>query len=332
MYYPVARPHLMSWCRIAFAATLVGASILGAGAARADYPERPVRVFLSYAAGGIADVTMRLVAQKLSEKMGQQFVVENRPGAGGINSAMAVKTAAADGYALLLNGNASAISVSLFKSLPFDVLKDFASISVMAQFDMLLATRADGDIGTVAKLVERARAEPGKLNFGTVASGSTQHLAAEMFKGMTGIQVATVTFRSTPDLITALLRGDVDAGFDFYAAFSSTLQDNKLKILASAGERRATYLQDVPTVKESGWPDYVVSSWNALSAPAGTPPAVIAKLNREVNEALKAPDLQARAVQFGMEAVGSTPEAMTQRMISDIARWRGVIEKLGLQK
>lgn len=316
--------------------TLVGIfaviGLMGTSPAQAQYPERPVRVILSFGAGGIADVTMRLVAGKLSERLGAQFVIENRPGAGGINAAMAAKSSAADGYALLLNGNGSALSVSLFKSLPYDIVKDFSPISVLAQFDMLLATRTDGEFSAVAKLVERARAQPGKLNFGTVAAGSTQNLAAEMFKVVTGIEAAVVTFRTSPDLVTALMRGDVDVGFDYLAAFASGLSDNKLKIIASGGEQRSPLTPNTPTVTESGWPEYVVTSWNGVSAPTGTPPDVIAKLNHEINEVLKLPDVRARATQLGMEPVGSTPEGMAKRLQADIARWRGVITKLGLQR
>jgi tripartite-type tricarboxylate transporter receptor subunit TctC len=242
-------------CSRALAAALAVTCILGAPPARAEYPERPVKIMLSFGAGGIADVTMRLVAGKLSERMGVQFVVENRPGAGGINSAMAAKSAAADGHTLLLNGNGSALSVSLFKSLPYDIMKDFSTISVMAQFDMLLATKTDGEFATVGRLVERARAQLGKLNFGTVAAGSTQNLSAEMFKVVTGIQAAVVTFRTSPDLVTALLRGDVDVGFDYLAAFASGLSDKKLKIIASGGEQRSSLTPDTPTVVESDGPN-----------------------------------------------------------------------------
>ncbi len=317
--------------------TLVGivavAGVLGSALpVRADYPEKPIRVILPFGAGGVADVTVRLVTGKLSERMGQQFVVENKPGAGAINAAMAVKSSPADGYALLLGGNGIALSQSLFKSLPYDIVKDFANISVLAQFDMLLAANSTSEITSAGKLVELARAKPGKLNFGTVAAGSTQNLAAEMFKVVTGVDAVVVTFRTTPDLVTALLRGDVDVGFDYLAAFSSTVSDGKLKIIASGGEKRSPLTPSTPTVVESGWPEYVVTSWNGLSALTGTPPEIIAKLNKEINEVLKLGDVQVRATQLGMEAIGTTPEGMAKRLQDDIVRWRGVITKLGLQR
>ena len=311
---------------------VLAGSLVAAVPAQAQYPDRPVKVVLPFGAGGIADVTMRLVAGKLSERIGQQFVVENRPGAGAINAAMAVKSSAADGYTMLLNGNGSALSVSLFKSLPFDIVKDFTSVSVLAQFDMLLATKTDREFNSAAKLVELARARLGKLNFGTVAAGSTQNLAAEMFKVVTGVQAAVVTFRTSPDLVTALMRGDVDVGFDYLAAFSAGLSDKKLQIIASGGEKRSPLTPDTPTMMEAGWPDYVVTSWNGVSVPAGTSPEIVTKLNREINAVLKLPEVQARSTQLGMESAGSTPEGMSERLRADIAKWRGIIEKLGLQK
>ncbi len=296
------------------------------------YPDKPVKIFLPFGPGGVADVTARLVAAKLSERMGQQFVIENKPGAAAINAVMATKSGAPDGHSIFLGGNGVALSQTLFKSLPYDLLKDFANVSVLAQFDMLLVTRAEHEIGSTAKLVEVAKANPGKLNFGTVAAGSTQNLAAEMFKVVTGIEAAVVTFRTTPDLVTALLRGDVDVGFDYLAAFTASVADKKLKLIASGGEKRSPLTPDTQTVVEGGYPDYVVTSWNGLSVLAGTPRPIIDKLNKEINEVLKLPDVQARATQLGMEAVGTTPEGMAKRLAEDISRWRGVILKLGLQR
>lgn len=318
---------------LAFAGLFAGAVLaISTPSAHANYPERPVRVVLPFGAGGVADVTVRLVTAKLSERMGQQFVVENKPGAGAINAAMAVKQSPPDGYALLLGGNGIALSQSLFKSLPYDIIKDFSNVAVLAQFDMLLATNTGSEITSVAKLLEIAKAKPGKLNFGTVAAGSTQNLAAEMFKVVTGANAVVVTFRTTPDLVTALLRGDVDVGFDYLAAFSSAVTDKKLRIIASGGEKRSPLTPDTPTVVESGFAEYVVTSWNGLSVPAGTPREIITKLNKEINDVIKQPDVQARATQLGMEAVESTPEGMAKRLQDDIVRWRGVITKLGLQR
>ena len=301
-------------------------------AAEPGYPNRPVRILVPYGPGGVADTTVRLLAQKLNERLGQPFVIENRPGAGGIMAAKAGATAAPDGYTLALTGNGTAISKSLFKSLPYDVLRDFKSVSVMAWLDLTIATKASGPLRTVQDIVAAAKKDPGKLNFGTIAPGSTQNLSAELFRLTGDIKVTMVTFRTTPDLVTALLRGDIDVGFDYLAGLRSQLNDNALRAVASTGEKRSPSTPDVPTVKESGMPDYVVTSWNAVSVPAATPDDVVRFLSKEINEALKSPDIQAKALQFGLDARGTTPEEMQARMRADIEKWAAVIEKAGLEK
>jgi len=300
--------------------------------AQSGYPNRPVRILVPYGPGGVADTTVRLLAQKLNERLGQQFVIENRPGAGGILAAKAGASAPPDGYTLALTGNGTAISKSLFKSLPYDVLRDFKSVSVMAWLDLTIATKADGPLKTVSDIVAAAKKDPGKLNFGTIAPGSTQHLSAELFRLTGDLKVTMVTFRTTPDLVTALLRGDVDVGFDYLAGFRSQMNDQMLRAVASTGEKRSPSTPDVPTVRESGMPDYVVTSWNAVSVPAGTPDEIVRFLSKEINEALKSPDIQAKALQFGLDARGTTPEEMQARMRADIEKWGAVIEKAGLEK
>ena len=306
--------------------------VAASAAAEPGYPNRPVRILVPYGPGGVADTTVRLLAQKLNEKLGQPFIIENRPGAGGILAAKAGATAAPDGYTLALTGNGTAISKSLFKSLPYDILRDFRSVSVMAWLDLTIATKASGPLRTVQDIVSAAKKDPGKLNFGTIAPGSTQNLSAELFRLTGDIKVAMVTFRTTPDLVTALLRGDIDVGFDYLAGFRAQLNDNALRAVASTGEKRSPSTPDVPTVKESGMPDYVVTSWNAVSVPAATPDDVVRFLSKEINEALKSPDIQAKALQFGLDARGTTPEEMQARMRADIEKWGAVIEKAGLEK
>jgi tripartite-type tricarboxylate transporter receptor subunit TctC len=300
--------------------------------AQSGYPNRPVRILVPYGPGGVADTTVRLLAQKLNERLGQQFVIENRPGAGGILAAKAGATAPPDGYTLALTGNGTAISKSLFKSLPYDILRDFKSVSVMAWLDLTIATKADGPLKTVSDIIAAAKKDPGKLNFGTIAPGSTQHLSAELFRLTSDIKVTMVTFRTTPDLVTALLRGDVDVGFDYLAGFRAQVNDHMLRAVASTGEKRSPSTPDVPTVRESGMPDYLVTSWNAVSAPAGTPDEIVQFLSKEINAALKSPDIQAKALQFGLDARGTTPEEMQARMRADIEKWAAVIEKAGLEK
>ena len=310
---------------------LAAGSVVATGPAWADYPSKPIRIYLPFAAGGIGDITFRIVTAKVSERTGMQFVIENRPGAGGINSAMAGKGSAPDGYALVQIGNSYAVSASLFATLPYDLLKDFKAVSTLAQFDLLLATKASGEFGTLARLVDFDRANPQKLNFGAISAGSTQNIAAEMFKSFIGSKAAVVPFKSSPELIGALQRGDIDVAFDYLAAFASAVEDKQVQLIASAGEKRSALTPNTPTVVESGWPGFVVTSWNGVAAPAGTSQEIITQLNREITLVLQLPEVKERFQLLGMEPAISTPEAMGERLQADIARWRGIITKLGLK-
>src|SRR5207248_837374 len=300
--------------------------------AQNDYPNRPVSLMVPYAAGGVADVAMRLLGDKLSARLGQQLVIENRPGAGGIVAAQAAAAAPADGYTLLMTGNNTAIATALFKTLPYNVLTDFASISTAAFFDLLVVTRAGSPLHSVGDVIAAARANPGKLNIGTINPGSTQNLAAELFTNTAEIKAAIVPFRTSPDMAGALLRGDIDMAFEFYAAVHGLLADNKIVALASAGASRTAYLPQVPTVIESGLTDYEVTSWNGLSAPASTPARIIATLNHAVKDAIPSADIQTRAAEMGMAMRSSTPEEMTARLKADMSKWSAVIEKARIAK
>jgi tripartite-type tricarboxylate transporter receptor subunit TctC len=332
---PTNRTSVLRLARLLFVVAIAGLAALPSvpkTAQAADYPSKPLRVFVPYGAGGVGDLTMRVLADKLGEQFKQQLVIENRPGAGGIVAMSEVLRAHPDGYTLGEIGNGQAISASLFAKRPYDVLKDFTPISVAASFDMLLAVPGNSPYKSLQDFVDAARKSPGKLNVGAVNPGSTQNLSAYLFQQVTGAPYTIITYRTTPDLVTALLRGDVDLGFDYYAGFGGALSDGKIRIIAASGEERDPLLKDVPTVKESGFPDYVVSSWNGVAGPKGLPPEIVQILNRAINRALGAPDLQERARTFGLEAKGSTPQGMGERLASDVAKWRGVIDKAGIPK
>jgi tripartite-type tricarboxylate transporter receptor subunit TctC len=297
-----------------------------------SYPNRSVQIIVPYAAGGIADAGMRILADKLTAELKQPFVVENRPGAGGIVAAKAGASAAPDGYTLLMTGNNNAISASLFRTLPYNILTDFASTSTTSFFDLLIVTRAESPLKTLADVVKAAKANPGRLNIATINPGSTQNLAAELFRSAAGINAAIVPFRTSPDMATAVFRGDVDIAFEFYAAMHGPIDDGKVRALASTGPQRPAYLSDIPTVAESGIKDYEVTSWNGISVPAAASNEIVRILSRAINQVLPAADVQEKARKLGMEMSGSTPEAMTQRMRNDIAKWAAVIEKAGIPK
>lgn len=313
-------------------AVLAAIPLAPAARAQSDYPNKPVHLIVPYGAGGVADVGMRILADKLSPLLKQQVVVENRPGAGGIVAAKAGATAAPDGYTLSMTGNNYAISAALFNSLPYNILTDFRSVSTTSFFDLLIITKSGSPLKSVQDLVKEAKANPGKLNIGTINPGSTQNLAAELFKSETGINITIVPFRTSPDMATALLRGDITAEFEFYAAAHGLIDDKKVTVLASTGPKRTAYLPDVPTVMEGGIKDFDVASWNGISVPAATPTAVVDKLNKALNEVLKMPDVQAKANKFGMEMRGSTPAEMDARTKADIAKWAAVIKAAGIPK
>jgi tripartite-type tricarboxylate transporter receptor subunit TctC len=332
-----AHCRLKAMAGIILAGTLTAGVVLAGAltmpaAAQSDYPNRPVMLIVPYGPGGVADVGMRILGDKLSGLLKQQFVIENRPGAGGITAAQAGASAAPDGYTTLMTGNNNAIAESLFDKLPYNILTDFASVSTAAFFDLLIVTRAGSPLKSVGDVIAAAKASPGKLNIGTIVPGSTQNLGAELFVSTAGIKATIVTFRTSADMANAVMRGDVDLEFEFYAAVQGLLASNKLVVLASTGPKRTAYLPNVPTVIESGIKDYDVVSWNGLSVPAKTPQPIIAALNAAMKQVIPDPEIQNRAKQMGMEMRWSTPEDMTARMKSDIAKWGAVIAKAGIAK
>jgi len=301
-------------------------------AAQSDYPNRPIQLIVPYGPGGVADVGMRIMGEKLSIRLKQNVVIENRPGAAGIVAAKAVATAAPDGYNVLMTGNNNAIAVALFKSLPYDILKDFAPTSTVSFFDLLIVANAGAPLKSLQDVIKTAKANPGKLNIGTINPGSTQNLAAELFKNVTGINAQVVPFRTSADMATALLRGDLDVMFEFFAAAHGLLADNKVVAIATTGPKRTAYLPDVSTAKEQGFKDFEVVSWNGLAVPAATPQPVIDTLVNGLNAVLPDPSIQERAKQLGMDMHGSTPAEMDKRMKDDIAKWGAVIAKAGIPK
>jgi tripartite-type tricarboxylate transporter receptor subunit TctC len=308
-------------------------TVLATSAAPAQsYPTRPVRVIVPFAAGGVADITTRLIAEKLGDKLGERFIVDNQPGAGGISAARSVIAAPADGYTLALITNGTAISVPLFKSLPFDPVKDFAPISGFSLFDLTFTTNAAGPYATLGDLLKEARANPGKLNVGTINVGSTQNLGAELLRSAAGINVTIIPYRTTPDTVIALLRNDVQLAVEYYATMKSGIEDGKLRLLATSGEKRSELSPNSPTVAEAGVPGYEVRSWNALFAKAGTPPDIIAKLNQAVRDVVTLPDLKKRMLELGLEAQAGPPEEIAARLKADIVKWTKVIEDAHIPK
>jgi tripartite-type tricarboxylate transporter receptor subunit TctC len=336
MNLPMRSPGVLLRCVVGAVIAFAGPTLVGVGTPQAQpaggYPHKPVHVLVPYGPGGVADLTMRLLAEKLSNSLKQQFVIENRPGAGGIVAMRDLLRAPADGYTLGEVGNGQTISASLFNKLPYDVLKDFAPISVTGNFEMLLAVSDASPYRSLKDIVDTARKNPGKLNIGAINPGSTQNLSAHLFAQITGVEFTIITYRTTPDLLTALLRGDIALGFDYYAALQAVIAPGKLRIIATSGEHRNALLGDVPTAKESGFPSYIVTSWNGLAGPSGLPGDLLKLLNAEINRALAAPDLAQKTNSLGIDARGSTPDEMHDRMARDALKWREVIDRAGIPK
>ncbi len=315
--------------RYLFAASLI---VAATAASAQTYPTRPVRAILPFAAGGLADITTRIVAEKLGDKLGQRIIVDNQPGAGGIAAARSVLAAPPDGYTLAVVTNGSAISVPLFKTLPFDPVADFVPISAMGTFDLALAANAASPYHSLGDFLKDAKANPGKLNVGTISVGSTQNLGAELLRSMSGADFALVTYRTAPEALVALLRNDIQLIVEYYATVKPGLDDHKVRVLATSGEKRSKVLPDVPTASEFGVPGYVVTSWNALFAPKGTPPEVIAKLNVAVREAIALPETKQRLLDLGIEAQAGPPEEIEARLKADIVKWTKVIQDAKIPK
>jgi tripartite-type tricarboxylate transporter receptor subunit TctC len=326
-----ALPRILSAISLAVALWALAASPHQARA-ETSYPDKAVRIVLPFAAGGVADITARIVAEKLGDKLGQRFYVENQPGAGGIAAARTVISSAPDGHTLALLSNGTAVSVSLFKKLPFDPLRDFEPISSLGFFDFVFATGAGSEFKTLAEFIAAAKARPGALNVGTINIGSTQNLSAELFKTAAGIDFTIIPYRATPEIQVALLQSDIALMIDSYSSMKGNLADTKFRALASSGPVRSESTPDVATVRESGVADYEVVSWNALFAPAGTPPEIVSKLNGALRDILADAEVKKRLIELGIEAKASTPQEISARLKSDIDKWQKVIEKAGIQK
>jgi tripartite-type tricarboxylate transporter receptor subunit TctC len=305
---------------------MAGASIWPCrAAADVKFPERPVRIIVPFGAGGPADVMMRLICDKLGARLGQRFVVENIPGPGGVAAARATLQAPADGYTIAVLTNGTAISVPLFKKLPFDPVRDFAPISSVGFFDYVFASNAASEYMTMGDFLKGAHERPGTLNIGTINVGSTQYLSAELLKSISGANFVVIPFRTTPESVVALLRNDIQMVVDFPSALHAGLAERKLRPVAATGPVSAHSLGGIPTVAQAGVPGYEVTSWNALYAPAGTPREYIEVLNAALHEVLIDPEVKHRAAELDIDTRAGTPAEAEAILRGDIAKWDKLI-------
>ncbi len=305
--------------------TLIAAAVAGPLQAQSRYPDKPISLLVPFAPGGIADLTARAVAEHMSKALGQPVVVENKPSAGSIVASQAVATARPDGYTLLLMSNGNAVSVGLFKKLPYDTLKSFAPITTLGYFDIGIFVAANSRFGTLREALAFGKANPGKLNVGTIAPGSTQHLSAKLFETVAGIDVLVVPYKGSPGVLTALRAGEIDIAFEIVGPMVAQVSAGVVKALAVSSNQRNPALPQVPTVQQAGLAGYDVASWNALAAPAGTPPDVLDKLGRAARDAVASSAVQEKLSKLGMRLQGSTPAELQSLLTREIQRWGEVI-------
>jgi tripartite-type tricarboxylate transporter receptor subunit TctC len=308
-------------------------TILGWGASSAQtFPSKPLKLVVPYGPGGVGDLTARIVAQKMSENLAQPIIIDNRPGAGLIPGTDFVAKSEPDGYTLGIVGNGQTLGSSLFKNLPFDIGKDFTHVSTIGFFDIAVVVNANSNINTVQDLINLANRNPGQLNAGSINIGSTQNLAAELFKSTIKSDFTIVPFKSSGDVISAIVGKNIDFGVEILTPLLGPLKGNSIKAIVLMGKKRFSALPNVPTMAESGFPGFEASSWNGISAAAKTPPAVVDKLNKAVQYALSNPEVRTKLAELGIDPKGSTPEEMKDLILSDTKKWKVIIENAKIEK
>jgi tripartite-type tricarboxylate transporter receptor subunit TctC len=315
--------------------TLAAAGALAAAIATPapaqEWPQRTVRIVVAFGAGGGSDIVGRILAQALQDKLGQPFVVENRPGAAGTLGNEIVARADKDGYTYGIMTAGQIIAAVMNKSLRYDTLTAFDPVAQVATAGLIIITRPDFPAGSVKELVALAKASPGKIVFASPGFGATQHLAVELFKQTAGIDMLHVPYRTSPEATTALLAKQVDVLFETVSAALGHVQSGQLKALAVTGKDRFPAVPDVPAAIESGvLPGYDVTTWYGVFAPRGSPGAIIAKLNKTLNEVIAEPAVRERLTAAGVVVQGSTPEAFGKHMANEYARWNAVREAAGI--
>jgi tripartite-type tricarboxylate transporter receptor subunit TctC len=300
--------------------------------ALAEYPDKPVKIIVPYPPAGTTDILARLIAQRLSERMKQPFVIENRPGAGGAIGSVAVAKSPADGYTLLMaTVNSHGINSALFKNLPYDAVKDFAPITIVGSTPNVLMVNPSVPAKTLAELLALARAKPGGLNFGSTSQGGSPHMSGELLKSMTGVDIAHIPYKGAGPMLIDLIGGQVQLGFDNLPSSIGHIRSGKLRAIAVTTAKRFPGAPEIPTMAESGVPGYEVSAWFGLLAPAGTPKPVIDALYTNIAAILKRPEVVKQLFDLGAEPGGNTPEAYARQIAADVEKWKKVVAATGVK-
>ncbi|WP_088283846.1 tripartite tricarboxylate transporter substrate binding protein [Ideonella sp. A 288] len=318
--------------RIAAGLGLLAATLAPAQAQPTDWPNKPVRWVVPFPPGGAMDAIARILGERVGKALGQTFVIENRPGAGGNIGASSVAKSPADGYTIMITSIGMATNLPLYGKLPYDPVKDFAPVSLLAVVpNVLVVNAAQSKARSVQDVIAGARQSPGKVTYASAGNGTSIHLAGEVFTSMTQTDLLHVPYKGSGPAVADLLGGQVDSMFDSVTSAKPHVVSGKLRALAVTTAKRSRALPDVPTLAEAGVPGYDVSPWFAVFAPAGTPRPVIDKLNAALMDAMKQPDVVTRLDAIGVEPVGSTPEALAAHLASESARWTKLIAERGIK-
>ena len=297
-----------------------------------SYPSKPIRLLVPFGPGGVGDITSRAVMQKMSEAIGQQIIIDNRPSAGGIVATETVAKSDPDGYTLYLMNNTNAVSAAMFKKLPYDTVKDFEMVTTIGSFSIVVLVAPESPAKTVKELIAQAKASNGKFNIGSINIGTTQHLSAELLKSMAALDITSVPFNNTAGVLTALRGGSLQVAMEFLPPVLSQIRANTLRAIAVTSLTRSPMLPNVPTLAESGLPGYEVNSWNGIAVAAKTPKTIVERLNKEIHAAVNSPLITQRFQELGVSQNLSTPEGMRKVLVEDIAKWNALIDKAKIQR
>lgn len=314
----------------ALVALLFAAIVSGQPVHADDWPSKPIRIYVGFGAGGGTDIVTRIVAQPLSELLGQPVIVENKPGAGGTLASAFVAKADKDGHTATMLSPGHTVSAAMFKTLPYNSLDDFAPVALVANSTVVFVARKEFPANNISELVALAKKNPGNLKFGSVGLGSTQHFAGELLHQLAGIDVLRVPYRGTPALVTALLANEVDYGVELLHAVKGQVDAGQLKFLAVGSRERSPAVPNIPTVAEQGIAGYSVVSWYGLAYPAGTPKAIVDRTNAALKDIVARPAIREQLAKVGVSANYSTPEQFQKFLKSEIETWQAVREKAGI--
>jgi tripartite-type tricarboxylate transporter receptor subunit TctC len=323
--------HPRGVCAALAAFMLAGVAVASSPAAAQEWPSRPIRILVGFGAGGGTDVTTRIIGDALSEVLGQPIVVENKPGAGGTIASDIIAKGAKDGYNAVMVSVAHTVATATIKAQPYDAVNDFAPVGVVANSAFVVVVRKDFPANDLRELIKIAQSQPGKLNYGSVTIGSTQHITAELLRQRTAIEAQHLSFRTTPEVVTALMRGDVGFAVELAHAVRGQVESGDLKIIAVMTAKRWPTLPNVPTVQESGIPDFEVLGWYGLLFPAGVAPEIVAKTHGGLAKVLSRGSVHDQLEHIGALPALSTPEAFRQLLASEVVKWRAVVKAAGLE-